>query len=91
MLVAKFRKEKKGENNPTPFTSKDLHYAIQRYSSPNPEPAKRKTKIATIGEISIIPKGGMIRRKGSKYGSHILAKNCPTTDSRALGNHESKI
>lgn len=91
MLVAKFKKEKKGENNPTPFPSKDLHYAIHWYNCPNPDVAKRKTKIATIGEISIIPKGGMIRRKGSKYGSQILARNCPITDSLAFGNHESKM
>ena len=37
-----------------------------------------KTKIATIGEISIIPSGGMILRNISKYGSQILPKNFPT-------------
>lgn len=47
--------------------------------------------IATIGEISIMPSGGMIRRKGSKYGSQILARNCPIAEPRAFGNHDNKI
>ncbi|SIF92410.1 Uncharacterised protein [Mycobacteroides abscessus subsp. abscessus] len=53
--------------------------------------ANRRTKIATIGEISIIPSGGMNLRNGSRYGSHIRAKNWPMDDSLAFGNQDSNM
>jgi hypothetical protein len=53
--------------------------------------AKFNTRKATIGEISIIPKGGIILLNGSKYGSQIRAKNLPKAVSLAFGNQDNKI
>ncbi|MCX2839971.1 hypothetical protein OQ279_17745 [Salinimicrobium sp. MT39] len=47
--------------------------------------------MATRGEISSMPIGGINLLNGSKYGSHILAKNCPIDDSLAFGNQDIKI
>lgn len=47
--------------------------------------------MATIGEISIIPIGGINFRKNPKYGSHTDAKNRPTAESCAAGIHDSRI
>ncbi len=70
----------------------DFVYHINiRYKDHKPSVANRKIKIATSGEISIIPNGGIILLNGSKYGSQIFAKNCPIVVSRALGNHDIKI
>jgi hypothetical protein len=53
---------------------------------------KYKQKMATIGDKSITPPiGGMKRRKIDKYGSTSLAIHCPIALDCALGNHESKI
>lgn len=40
-----------------------------------PMPAKRRAKMATIGDISIIPIGGIILRNGDKNGSTNEPKN----------------
>jgi hypothetical protein len=57
----------------------------------SPVDAKFNTKMATRGEISIIPIGGMIFRKGARYGSQIFVKNRPIAVSRAFGNHDINI
>jgi hypothetical protein len=45
---------------------KNYTYVIMLKSDATPYCANRNAKIATIGEISIIPNGGIILRKGSK-------------------------
>ncbi len=47
--------------------------------------------IATIGEISITPSGGITLRNGSKYGSQMRAKKSPTADSLAPGNQVRRM
>jgi hypothetical protein len=56
-----------------------------------PSIANLSANNATIGEISIIPIGGMIRLNGSKKGSTSLPTPCPKADSRAFGSHDIKI
>lgn len=50
-----------------------------------PSAAKRKAKIAMIGEKSIMPKGGINFLKMSRYGSVTLEIICPNPDSFKLG------
>lgn len=44
-----------------------------------------------MGEISIIPIGGINRLKKSKYGSQIFAKNLPTAELYAAGIQDISI
>ena len=46
---------------------------------------KYSTNKPTIGEISIIPIGGINLRKKPKYGSHALSRKRPTADSWSAG------
>src|SRR5699024_193061 len=68
-----------------------IYQPIMLNSSNTPTLANCNTKIAAIGEISIIPIGGIIFLNCSKYGSHRRAKNKPNCDSRAPGNQDIKI
>lgn len=62
-----------------------------RNTTINPWLAKFNAKIAMIGEKSIMPIGGMILRKISKYGSVSLESNWPKLDSFAFGSQLSKM
>jgi len=56
-----------------------------------PDLASDRTIIATSGDKSIIPSGGMNFLKISRYGSQIFARITPKEDSRAPGNQDIKI
>lgn len=56
-----------------------------------PSIAKRRENIATIGERSIIPNGGMICLNGAKNGSTNLLIVCPNLDSLAFGTQDIKM
>lgn len=57
----------------------------------SPRSIKFSIKIATIGEISIIPIGGINRLKIPKYGSHTLASIRPNDEFCATGTQDIKI
>lgn len=56
-----------------------------------PADIKRKAKIAIIGEISIMPSGGMNWRKKAKYGSTTFPNIRPNDVSRIEGTHDISI